>query len=94
MLLCTINLPATVNSEVAVAVLWFGPTGQLRNTSDVSISNTYEVMNGVFQSRVTISNYITSTDNGDYACNASVIPTSPHIVGISAAGSETVSISG
>lgn len=94
MLLCTINLPATVNSEVAVAMLWFGPTGQLRNSSSVSISNTYEVMNGVYQSRVTISNYITSIDNGEYACNASVIPTSPHIIGISAVGRETVSISG
>ncbi len=92
--MCTINLPATVNSEVAVAVLWFGPAGQLRNSSGVSISNTYEVMNGVFQSRVTISNYITSNDNGDYACNASVIPTAPHVIGISAVGRETVSISG
>lgn len=94
MLLCTINLPVTVNSEVAVAVLWFGPTGQLRNSSDVSIAGTYEVTNGVFQSSVTISNYITSVNNGDYICNASVIPASPHVTGSSAIGRKRVSISG
>lgn len=94
MLLCTINLPVTVNSEVNVAVLWLSPSGQLRNSSDVSISNTYEVNNGVFQSSLTISNYDTSVDNGDYTCNGSVIPTSPHVIGISAVGRKRVSISG
>lgn len=94
MLLCTINLPVTVNSEVTVAVLWFDPTGQLRNSSNVSISNTYEVTNVVFQSSVTIFNYVTSVNNGDYTCNASVIPTSLHVTGISAVGRKRVSISG
>lgn len=94
MLLCTINLPETVNSEVNVAVLWLGPSGQLRNSSDVSISSTYEVTNGVFQSSVTISNYVTLVDNGDYTCNASVIPISPYVIGISAVGRKRVSISG
>ena len=93
-LLCTISLPVAVNSEVTVAVLWLGPSGQLTNSSDVLISNTYEVTEGVFQSRVTISNYVTSVDNGDYTCNASVIPVSPHVIGSSAVGRKSVSISG
>ena len=94
MLLCTINLSVTVNSEVAIGVLWFGPTGQLRNSSNVSISNTYEANDGVFQSSVIISNYSTATDNGNYSCDASVIPTLPHVTGISAVGRKRVSISG
>lgn len=94
MLLCTINLPVTVNSEVTIATVWVGPNGWLTNSSDVTISNTYEITDGVYQSSLTISNFVTSMDNGDYRCNATIATLSPYIIGDSAIGRRTVNISG
>lgn len=95
MLLCTVTLSATAISQVSVETLWSGPNGQLGNSSSsVIISNTYRISNGVFQSTVTISNYVTSVYNGDYLCNATVVPTSPYIVGISAVARKSVAVSG
>ena len=93
-LLCEITLPVVVSSEVTVATLWFGPSGQLRNSSNVTVSNTNEVTDRVFQSSVTLLNYDTAVNNGEYLCNTTVVPTSPYIVGISAASRKSVSISG
>lgn len=93
-LLCTISVPVSVNSQVTVSTLWFGPNGQLRSSSNVIVSNTYEVISRVFQNSLTISNFNTSVHNGDYVCNATVEPMSPHIVGVSAVGRGTVTISG
>ena len=94
MLSCTVSLPLTAASNVTVVTSWTGPSGQLRNSSDVTISNAYQVIEGVFQSTVTISNYVTSVNNGDYTCNATVVPTSPYVIGTSAVGSKSVSVSG
>lgn len=93
-LLCTITLPVIVNSQVTIATSWFGPNGQLRNSSSVLVSNTYAVTDRVFQSSLTISNFMTSVNNGDYLCNATVVPMSPHVIGTSAVGRRTVTISG
>ena len=92
--MCSITLPATVNSQVSVASLWFGPNRQLRNSSDIIISNTYEVTDGVFQNSLTISSFDTSVHNGRYVCNATVVPMSAYIVGVSAVARRTVTISG
>ena len=95
MLLCTISLPTSVNSElITIATVWLGPNGLIRNSSDDTISNAYEISDGVFQSSLTISNFVTSTDNGEYLCNVTVVPLSPHIIGIGAVGRRTVSVSG
>lgn len=93
-LLCTINLLTAVNSQVSVVSLWFGPSGQLRNSTNIIISNTYEVTDGVFQNTLMISNFDTSVHNGDYVCNATVVPVPLHIIGVSAVGRRTVTISG
>ena len=91
---CTINLPVTATSNVAVVTSWLGPNGQLRNSSSVRISNTYEITEGMYQSNVTISNFVTSVNNDDYVCNSTVAPTSPYVIGTSAIGRRSVSISG
>ena len=84
----------TAASNVTVATSWSGPSGQLRNSSGISLSNAYEVSEGVFQSNVTIFNYIPSVNNGEYACNATVVPTSPYVIGTGAVNRRNISISG
>ena len=91
---CTTNLPVTATSNVAVAISWLAPNGQLRNSSNIRLSNVYEITEGVYHSNVTISNFVTSVNNGDYVCNSTVVPTSPYVIGTSAIRRRSVSISG
>lgn len=95
-LLCTVNLPVAANSRETVVTTWSGPSGQLRNTSNVTISSASAIANGVFQSTVSISGFIPATYNGDYICNANVVPSSSssYVVGSNATGMRRVMVSG
>ena len=94
-LICTINLPSAGRStEMLLNVTWYGPSGQLRNSSNVTISGPFHIADQVLQSSLTITNYVRSTNNGEYICNASVIPVSAYIIGKSADFRRTISISG
>lgn len=94
MLFCTVSLPMTGSSQVALSVTWYGPNGQLRNSSNVTLTGPYLITDQVLQSNVTISNYVRSINNGEYTCNATIVPQSPYIIGKSAASRKTISISG
>ncbi len=93
-LLCTINLPSTVNNGETIATTWFAPSGQLTNSSAVTISYARAISAGVFQSSVTINNFAPAVYNGEYICNATVTSSSPYIIGNSATGRRSVMISG
>lgn len=82
------------SSELVLNVTWYGPNGQLRNSSNVTISGPYSIANRVLQSSLTIINYARSINNGEYTCNATMIPVSPYIIGTSADSRKTISISG
>ena len=84
----------TGSSEVALSVTWHGPNGQLENSSNVTISGPYSITDRVLQSNLTITNYVRSINNGEYICNATMIPASPYIIGKSAVFRKTISISG
>ena len=90
---CNINLPSAVTDNVAIEASWTGPSGVLRNSSDVRLSNTYRVSEGVFRSTATISGYDTTVNNGDYVCNATVLATSPYVIGTSGVGRRNVIVS-
>ena len=92
---CTVTLPSTVNSGETVVTTWFGPSGeQLRNSSTVTVSNAVVISNGVFQSSTMIAGFVPASNNGDYSCNATVMPPSTYVIGNSAATRRTVMISG
>ena len=93
-LLCTVNLPSTVNSGELVTTTWFGPSGQLTNSSNVTISNAYSIADRVFQSSVIISNFFQAVDNGEYTCNVTVIPSSSYVISNRGSGRRRVMISG
>ena len=93
-LVCTATLPSTANSGETVATTWLSPSGQLRNSSRFSISNSSPVSTRVFRSSVTIANFVPSADNGEYVCNASVIPASTYVVGSSATDRRNLMVSG
>lgn len=78
---CTINLPSTVNNDELIVTTWFGPNGRISNSSSVTLSNTYIIASGVFQSTLTMTSFSPVVDNGEYICNASVIPSSSHVSG-------------
>ena len=94
MLFCTVSLPMTGSNQVTLTVTWHGPNGQLGNSSNITISGPYAIADQVLQSNVTISNYVRSVNNGEYTCNATIVPVSPYIIGKSAASRKTISISG
>ena len=93
-LFCNINLPSTVNSQERVVTTWFGPSGVLQNSSSTTVSNIYAIASGVFQSNATIANYVPSVNNGEYTCNATVIPSSSYVIGNSGTDRRRVMISG
>ena len=93
-LFCTISLPAAGSTEVVLNVSWYGPNGQLRNSSNITISGPHFIANQVLQSSLTIINYVRSINNGEYICNATTIPVSPYIIGKSEVSQRTISISG
>ena len=95
-LICTVTLPVTANSRETVDTTWSGPSGQLRNMSNITISNANVIANGVFQSTLSISGFIPATHNGNYICNANVVPSlsSSHVVGSNATGMRHVMVSG
>ena len=88
---CIVTLPSTVNSRETVITTWFGPSGQLTNSSDVTISNANGLLQG---SSIAIANFVPADDNGEYICNATVIPSSSYILGNSATTRRMVMISG
>ena len=94
-LTCTVTLSQTIDSDVNVAILWYGPDSDvmLINSSRLEILD-INSSNGTYISRVTISSYTPSLDNGEYFCNGSVIPLTPYITGNSAVNSRTVRLSG
>lgn len=91
---CTVNLPSTVNGRETVVTTWFGSSGQLGNSSNVTISNTYAIADRVFLSSVTIIDFVPAVNNGDFTCNATVIPSSSYVIGNSATNTRTVMVSG
>lgn len=91
---CLVDLPATVTNGETVVITWSGPSGQLGNSSSVTISNAYATGSGVFQSDVTISDFIPATHNGEYICNATIIPLSSYVIGSSGADAQSVILSG
>ena len=93
-LFCTVSLPLTVNNEEMVVTTWFSPNGQLINSSSITVSNTRAISSGVFQSSVTIADFVPAVNNGEYICNTSVIPSSSYIIGNNATDRRTVMISG
>ena len=93
-LICTASLQLAVNTGETVVTSWFDSNGQLRNSLSITISNALATANGVFQSSVTFSNFVPSVHNGEYICNATVIPSSSNIVGNSVTGRRRVMVSG
>ncbi len=91
---CTINLHLSVNSRERVATAWFGPSGQLINSSSITVSDSYAIASGIFQSDVTITNFAPDPYNGDYVCNVTVIPSSPYVVGTEGSDTTRLMISG
>ena len=90
---CNVNLPSSVTDNVAIETAWTGPSGELRNSSDVRLSNAYRISEGVFRSTATISGYDTTVNNGYYVCNATVLATSPYVIGTSGVGRRNVRVS-
>lgn len=93
-LFCTVNLPSSANSGETVVTTWLGPSGLLGNSSTVTVSNTYAIANGDFQSSVTITSFVPSVSNGEYICNGTVLPSSSYVTGSTATARQTVMISG
>jgi len=93
-LLCTVTLPSSVSSRESVFTTWFGPNGPLTNSSDVTLSNVYKIASGVFQSSITFANFDPAVDNGEFACSATVISSSPYIIGSSAIARRNVMVTG
>ena len=91
---CVANLPPTANNGERIAATWSGPSGHLGNSSSITISNTYAIATGVFQSDVTISDYDPAAHNGEYICNATAIPSSLYVIGSSGSDAESVMLSG
>lgn len=91
---CLADLPPTVNNREMVITTWFSPNGQLDNSSTVTISNTYATANGAFQSDITITEYVPAVHNGEYICNATVIPSSSFVIGSSGTDTGSVMLSG
>ena len=94
-LFCTVTLPASVNNDESVTVVWTGPiaSGQLRNSSKVTLSNINTIASGVFQSSLTIASYDPASDNGIYGCNATIVPSSSLITYNSAMDTQNVTVS-
>lgn len=92
---CTINLSPRVNSGERIVTTWHGLSGhQLINSSGLTVSNIHAFANGVFQSNVTISSYVPAVNNGEYTCNATVIPSSSYVMGNSGTDRRRVMITG
>ena len=91
---CLVDLPATVSDGETVVTAWSGPSGQLGNSSSVTVSNVYETGSGAFQSDVTITGFVPATHNGEYTCNATIIPSSSYVIGSSKADAQSVTLSG
>ncbi len=91
---CVAELPSTVNNGEIIAATWSGPSGHLSNSSSIAVSDTYAIANGVFQSDVTISGYVPAVHNGEYICNATVIPSSSYVIGSSGNDAQSVMLSG
>lgn len=91
---CTVHLPSTVNDGEVIDLKWFGPSGQLGNSSNVTISRLYSTTDGVYQSDVTITGYSPAVNNGEYVCNVTVIPSSQYVIGSSGFETRRVVLTG
>ena len=73
---CSITLNAAVDTVVDTAwvnVTWMGPQGPISSSSGVAISDVTG-SNNVYESTLMFSPLM-STANGDYTCEAIIIPT-------------------
>ncbi len=91
---CIANFPSIMDGREVVVITWFGPSGQLGNSSSVTVSNVYAVGNGVFQSILVISSFAPAIDNGEYICNATMIRLSSYVIGGSGTGMKEIVIGG
>ena len=73
---------------------WNGPSGQVGNSSHVTLSGPYAVANGMYQSDVIITAFDPGVHNGEYTCNATVIPSSSYVIGSSTSNGRMVMITG
>ena len=91
---CSITLSSAVNNGERVVTTWSGPSGQVGNSSSVVLSGPYAISNGLYQSDITITAFDPGVHNGEYTCNATVIPSSSYVIGSSITNGRMVMITG
>ena len=92
-LTCSIQLNPAVDTTVMVTRMWRGPRSQtISNSSHVTVSNLVE--RGAFLYKTTIQfSPLSTTDSGNYECEATVIPDPPsQFVIMSTTGSDTLTV--
>ena len=92
-LTCSIQLNPAVDTTVMVTRMWRGPRSQtISNSSHVTVSNLVERPAFFYETTIQFSP-LSTTDSGDYECEATVIPDpQSQFVNMSTTGSDTLTV--